>query len=198
MASIGQRVASLAEQYAMVSETGFLNPNSSTSGGQAGELLVNIHEVVLGKSLPEKAKADLRRGWWLRKIPIQDPDHPYTIKSKDGSELNWCGMFATYVLIKAGFQVRWDRAIVCLSPYELDHIYSDARKPFPAPRVGDIAVRKGGRQHYMIIIGPPGPHPPGAPSVQFSTVEGNIGNPHPIRHASCVMEDIAELYQIVE
>jgi hypothetical protein len=197
MYSVGARVARFAEQYAQVFEAGFLNPDSSKPGGAAGDLLLDIHEVVLGRKLPEKAAADLRRGWWLRKIPIQDPEHPYTVKSKTKEEMNWCGMFATYVLINAGFQVKWNRAIVSLSPYELTHLYPGPGKPLPAPRVGDIAVSKGSGQHYMIIVGPPD-SPSGEPPKVFRTVEGNMGNPHPVRHFTHMMADFGELYQVVE
>ncbi len=94
---------------------------------------------------------------------------------------HWCGIFATYLLRKAGAKVRW---VMALGIHNLvgrenpeGYMHTTFHKGNTGIGVGDICVRGRGRHHF-IVFGPPDEHG------NFERcIEGNYGGiENPLLH----------------
>lgn len=96
---------------------------------------------------------------------------------KADTTTSWCGIFATYLLRKAGAKVRWvmSRGIYNLTGNEnsegdMNVYYISGNKGIT---IGDIAVRDKSNHHFIVL------NPPDEEDI-FECVEGNyggVGNP---------------------
>jgi hypothetical protein len=82
-------------------------------------------------------------------------------------QVSWCGIFATYLLIRVGARVKWrmGKGIQDLSGGE-DILFVPGNQGI---RRGDIAVRGSGSHHFIVLDDPP----PAAGGIKC--VEGNSG-----------------------
>ena len=154
-----------------------------------------------------QAEKALRCGFWIRQDPATfssegegeiekvketgiDPRY-FTANKSYG--FKWCGLFATAVLKSAGWDVKWSNRQMEFGPYEE---VQKLRYDMPAwkattPEAGDVAIKKGGSQHHMVIA-----ESTGADS--FWVIEGNMGPPHPVwcRGRKLVKSDLEILYKL--
>jgi len=86
---------------------------------------------------------------------VQIPGRRIPQPGTDG--IHWCGIFATWVLIKAGMPVKWRLGRGLSLPYTHG---TDARP-------GDVCVKKGSSIHHFIVISDGDP---------MQTVNGNSDN----------------------
>ena len=222
------RIVELALKAAHIFEKQPLDPNPPAGGAarpaaeediyepsdfpdDPGDFLVDMYRTVSGLKLTEGMKADIRRGWWIRKIPLgpderrteEEKAHPYTISTKDketNPQLDWCGIFATYILMKANLPVKWRQRIYSSNPNLMKVKQADFRKliqhEYPEVLPGDVAVRTGQRVHHMVITGPWHCGPAESGIITFQTVEGNLGGVRPVARGSCRLEELGYFYSV--
>ncbi len=135
---------------------------------------------------PQAEKA-LRCGFWIRQDPATFKsdgeiekvkqagiDPRYFTPTKDHG-FKWCGLFATTVLKSAGWDVQWKDRQMQFGIYEDVH---KVRFDMPEwtttnPEPGDVAIKKGGSQHHMVIAEV-------TENDSFWVIEGNMGAPRPV------------------
>lgn len=112
----------------------------------------------------------LEKGMWINRAAksLQDVG---TYDSKKG--IHWCGIFATWMLKRAGLQATWTTNGLTASASKISKISVSTPGARQGISAGDICVH-GSNQHHFIVIGEVG-------SRKLLTVEGNVRNQEVLR-----------------
>jgi hypothetical protein len=140
--------------------------------------------VLFGGGWSPIHEKGIRQGLWIRKIPLTYPpgqNQESVQKYCTGSELDgpvaWCGIFATFVLKKAGLVAHWaNQKINCDNYVRWGKGVTGSPGDWKSQiEIGDICCLDtspgASNNHHIIVVNVP------PDTDKLDTVEGNMSNP---------------------
>jgi hypothetical protein len=132
-----------------------------------------------------------RRIRFLQGVQVPGFRVPQGVSKPSG--VSWCGIFATWCLRQAGYEVQWHSGI---GPRGANVTFVNQTTGF---RVGDIIVIRGGEVHHAIVAELPSIYdetPTGARDTSIVTVNGNSLNQSIRIHSEYTLKDVAYYYSV--
>jgi len=126
----------------------------------------------------------IRQGLWIRKVPLtfpagrnQESVNKYCTGNENEGPVAWCGIFATFVLKKAGLTAHWaNQKINCANYVRWGKGIAGTPDGWQSTiEKGDICcldtAKGSNNNHHIIVVNVP------KDSDKLDTVEGNLSSP---------------------
>jgi hypothetical protein len=139
----------------------------------------------------------LAQGMWIKaKATSLNPSELGTYQPAEA--IHWCGIFATWVLRRAGLQVEWRSRQLSGSPAVIRAINLRALTPSADAQerstimTGDVCAMGANNHHFVVIDGVPG-------KTRLLTIEGNVRNQEVLRREQSKTDTaIHTVYKLAE